>query len=451
MVTNQFWFLKRNAQISKIMLPLVAGSVMLCASLLPWLHDPLGLTYSAWQLPIDIGWQFRTGMFNYGFLCCCCALFAFIIACAHWKPFPGSHYFAERYSFSGMICLFPILLFLFQYLCIDMNAMTLLAQHKIQTLLLEQHFGYNVSVDRIPLDPFLIDISTFEGRLLLLANQVQIGIVAPCMSAWILIDARRFVLHVPKATFRSKRGLVALYVACCLGLCLLFGRGISAMFCDYEARTLLSTGNYTQALKWLKYASTLNPALNQASFYHIERGRALYYLSPNQPTSEVRLYLAWSYRREGDYLDAYQQLLAAWQVQRNTPWIINEMSITLERLAESPKPLNDSSIFISGNAESVLPWLHVLEQVDSSNVYAVYMNGRIQYDLHNYSASQIDMSKIVQMSSDSNIRSSAYTYLALCDDGLGNYSSARALLFKAIQLDPNYNNNTAREELSGLR
>jgi len=41
--------------------------------------------------------------------------------------------------------------------------------------------------------------------------------------------------------------------------------------------------------------------------------------------------------------------------------------------------------------------------------------------------------------------------MALNDDGLGQYDAARTLLFKAIQFDPNYYNNTAREELSGLR
>jgi tetratricopeptide (TPR) repeat protein len=429
----------------------MAGSIMLCASILPWLHDPLGSTYTAWQLPIDIGWQFRISLFTYGFLCCCCALCAFVIAYACWKPFRGSNAIVARSGIVGMICLFPILLFLFQYLCTDIEAITLLAQHKIQILLLEQHFGYSVSVDRIPLSPFLIDTSTFKSRLLLLIDQVQVGILLPGISAWILIDARRFVAHTPKIRHRSKRNKVALSLTMCLGLCLLFGRGTAAMLCDYEARSLLSMGNYAQALQWLQAASTLNPELNQASFYHIERGRALYYLSPDLQTDEVRVYLAWAYRTEGDNLDAYQELLAAWQTQRSTPWIIDEMSNTLERLAETPKPLNNSSNFVAGNGDSAIPWLQALQQVDPSNIYAIYVDGRIQYDLHNYSACQTAMGKIILMSADPNIRSSAYTYIALSDDGLGQFSTARTLLFKAIQLDPNYSNNTAREELSGLR
>jgi tetratricopeptide (TPR) repeat protein len=451
MVNRQLWFLKRNSRVARITIPLLAGSMMLCASMLPWLHDPLGSTYSAWQLPVDIGWQFRTRLFNYGLLCLCCALCAFVVAYANWKPFPKSEYIATRYGTLGMICVFPILLFLIQYLCIDIEAITLLAQHKIQVLLLEQHFGYSVSVDRIRVNPFLIDTSTFNSRLLLLIDQVQIGILLPGISIWIFFDARRFISQTPKVQHRSNRSHVSLYIAICLGLCLVCGRGITAMFCDYEARSLLSTGNYTQALTWLNVASTLNPEFNETSFYHIERGRALYYLFPDRQTVEVRVYLASAYRTEGDNLDAYQELLAAWQAERSTPWIIDEMSITLERLAESPKPINNSSRFISANGDSALPWLQILEQVDSSNIYAIYVGGRIQYELHNYSASQKAMSNILQLSSDSNIRSSAYTYMALSDDGQGKYTTARILLLEAIQLDPNYSNNTAREELSGLR
>ena len=70
-------------------IPAVAGCVMIGASLLPWLTDPLQGNYSAWKLPIDIGWQFHVAIVNYGLLCLCCALYAFCVSYAHWKPFRG--------------------------------------------------------------------------------------------------------------------------------------------------------------------------------------------------------------------------------------------------------------------------------------------------------------------------------------------------------------------------
>ena len=38
--------------------PVLAGSSMLCAGLLPWLNDPLGKVYSAWDLPVVCGGVF---------------------------------------------------------------------------------------------------------------------------------------------------------------------------------------------------------------------------------------------------------------------------------------------------------------------------------------------------------------------------------------------------------
>ncbi len=79
--------LQARLSFKKVIIPTVAGCIMIGASLLPWLNGPLGESYSAWQLPIDIGWQFRIAIINYGLLCLCCAIYAFVVAYAHWKPF----------------------------------------------------------------------------------------------------------------------------------------------------------------------------------------------------------------------------------------------------------------------------------------------------------------------------------------------------------------------------
>ena len=60
------------------------------------------------------------------------------------------------------------------------------------------------------------------------------------------------------------------------------------------------------------------------------------------------------------------------------------------------------------------------------------------------------MNAVIRLSGNANLQSSAYTYLALSAGGQGKYSDERDLLFKAVALDPDYHNNTAREALSGL-
>lgn len=454
MLASQRWFSRRTILQPKSIIPLVAGCLMLCAGILPWLSDPLGERYSAWKLPLDIGWQFRTAIFNYGLLCLCCAIYAFLVACANWKPFKGSDYFVGRYKTAGLLCLIPVVLFFLQYIFIDFQAIDHLAQHEIQALLIRAHYGYRISPQHIPLNAFTLNISTLQDRLEILIDQISIGVLLPFSSAWLLIDYRRFFKTLDsvaskKRQSRSRLVRILLFILL-LAIGVVLGRAPAALVCEYQAEASLASGNYTSALGWLDAASFLNPAFNQVASYHIERGQALYYLYPKHQSDDSRAYLTFTYREQGDYLDAYQQLLAVSQSYPTSAWVIDEMSLTLERQAESIKPLYGQPMGGSDNDEAALQWLQLLAQIDPNNVYGQYIIGRIQYNIHNYTACTAQMSIVVRLSSNPDIQSSAYTYMALSDAGQGDYIDERVLLFKAVQLDPNYHNNTAREELSGL-
>jgi hypothetical protein len=433
---------------------MVAGCIMVCASVLPWLSDPLGEVYSAWRLPIDIGWPFHTSLFNYGLLCLCCAIYAFLVAYANWKAFKGSEYFVGKHTAAGILCVVPVALFLLQYLCSDVNGIAHLTQHMIQMLLIQRHLGYTAPAQLIVISPFVWDTSTLLGRLELLVDQVSIALVLPCLSAWMLIDHRRFFATSLRPALAKKRHDRVWLTMILIGIVLLvvvFGRAPIAMLCEDQARASLTAGDYEPALRWLDAARFLNPALDQMTYYHIEWGQAMYFLHPDQHSDDSRVYLAFTYNKQGDYLDAYQELLAAWHSQRTAPWVVDGMSSTLEGLAEFILPLKGPPIARSANDDTALPWLQLLTQVDPSNVYGQYLAGRIQYDLHNFTGCMAQMSMVIQLSNDSTVQSSAYTYMALSDAGQGDYIDERVLLLKAVKLDPVYLNNTAREELSGLR
>jgi tetratricopeptide (TPR) repeat protein len=450
--TKQLWFLQRtNARFLGTAIPFIAAGVMLCSSFLPWLRDPLGEGMnSAWSLPIDIGWQFHVGVVSYGLLCLCCAAYVCLVACAIWRPFKRSDYFLHRYVTAGLVCLVPVLLLLLQYLCMDMRDIDLLAQHKMQALLISDHFGYGTVRDLVTIQPFTLDISTTTGRLTLLVDQAGPGLVLPLISAWILIEYRRLFVPPPhQAIARMPRSR---YVYMAVGIVfVLLLRSPAGLVCEYEGKTLNSSGNYAQALAWLDVARVLNPSLDQVAYYHEERGQALYYLHPDQLVDDSRAYLADFYRNQLDYLDAYQQLLSVWQAEPHTPWIVSEMSITLEGRAEFIHPLRGPLIRRPLNDDTALPWLQSLIQVDTSNVYGHYVAGRINCDLHDYTQCMVEMATVLRQSSVADIQSSAYTYMGLSEIGLGNEAKGRELLFTATELDPNYRNNVAREELSGLR
>lgn len=483
-------------------IPAIVGCAMILASLLPWLNDPLGGYYSAWSLPINIGWSFQAKALNYGLLCLCCAIYAFVVAYLNWRALSSKGASPVcRPPSAGILCLVPITLFLLQYLCVDLGAVNQLAQHEIQAVFTRKNFGYDVATPLFPIDPYSWDISSLIGRFQLLIDLVGVGLFVPLLSGLMLLESRRLfakparpIIHVRKHRIR-----ILLATGFLLALAVVLGRGPAAMGCEYQAKSLLSTGEYEAALNWLDTARVLNPALDEVSYYHVERGQAWYFLHPEHSNDESNLYLAHTYLQQRDYAGAYQQLVLVWNSGHRPSWLVDEISITLEQLAQSFRPLssiagqaannlgtaqppqgvnnnnpagtndptgqgaiaNNATVAnpnapilpvqrISNDALA-MPWLQRLQEVDTSNVYAQYLMGRIQYDLHYYSSCKEQMYKVIQYSTDAAVQSSAYTYIALSDAQQGDYTSSRRLLLKAVALDPTFRNNTAREELSGLR
>ncbi|MBA2287899.1 MAG: hypothetical protein H0W02_20690 [Ktedonobacteraceae bacterium] len=451
-VSTQFWFLRRNTEPLRCTMLAIAACSMFGASLLPWLHDPLGNSYTPWSLPVDMGWQFRLGIGTYGLLCLCGALYLLLMAAAHWRPFWGSTFFARRYISAVLLCVAPIALFCVQYLLIDMQAIERLAQHETQWLLVANHFGYNSSVQLIALRPLSLDVSSLRDRLYLLLDCVLPGLLLPCASAWLVMSSRRFPVSHPFTVFTGgRRAAPWLAIAGLLALVVIAGRAPAGLACEYEAGRVAASGDYRLALNWLDAARTLNPTLDDTAYYHVARGEALYLLRGDTQSADSHAYLASSYMQHRNFLAAYQQMIALWHPGQVAPWITAETSIILENVTEAQRPLKARPAGQGTGDAAVLTWLQVLVRIDPANVYGHYLIGRIHYDLHDYTGCIRQMNTVMLLNASDDIQSSAYTYIALGEIGLGYDLDARALLLRAVALDPYYHNNTAREELSGLR
>ena len=147
------------------LLPTIAGCIMALASIATWYSDPLGGIFSAWQLPIDIDWQFHSGFINYGLLCCLSAGFVFMVALANWKPFKGSNFFVDKGTLAGLLCLVPITIFLFQYIIADPVAIDHISQHEIQLMLIQRHFTYGAPLQLIQIYPLATNSTTVLNRI----------------------------------------------------------------------------------------------------------------------------------------------------------------------------------------------------------------------------------------------------------------------------------------------
>jgi hypothetical protein len=468
-VSEQLRVLHPSRVLYLLAAPLLAGGALLLATLLPWITDPTGRNTIAWRLPIDLGWQIQTAIGNYGVLCALCACYTFFVTWRVWRRCYGKHINAPlpltrelpigaHYTIAGILCLLPPVIFVFQYLCADMNSIADLTRNEMQLLLIKAHFGYSTPPQLVPLQLATFHPLDLTGRLSLLVDLVGTGFFLPFLGAVILLFAAKSAhisLHANgtqpgrrRSWSRKRVGVVLALVLCSL---FLFGRAPAALVCNYQAEHLLSRGSYSEALVWLDRAVALNPELNNLTAYHLERGQADYFLHPQQNSMDSLAYLSSSYQQRNDLLSAYQTILAAWQGYPHNSWLLDASSQTLELLAESTKPTQGDPDGLLAEDEPALAWQYKLIVIDNNNLYAQYMIGRALYDLHDYSNSMQQMQKVLDLTNQSDVQSSAYTYIALSKIELGDEAVGRDDLFKAQQLDPDYRNNTARQELSGLR
>jgi len=423
----------------------LAGTLMLIASALPWLRMPFGQLYSAWHLQVDAGWHIQSGSFTYGALCLVCACAAFLSA-----------YFASRPRWnsaiprgSAMLCLMTVSLFFAQYLLNDLHTIDQLVQQKNQMLLIMGHFGYTHTPELFAFKTGAIDISDLGIRFQLLVDQLQIGVFVMLAGMCLMLDFRK----ANDAASPGKQPARALFAAGFLLFVLLItGRAFAGMIAQNEAASAISQGDYTAALQWLDRATYFDPALNELPSYHIERGRADYFLYPTRQSDDSRAYVASLLIQQKDDQGAYQLLST---ISQGNPWMLDQIRSALESAVEAAHPaqlqyLPQKPQAIVAKDSAALPWLRVLEQTDPGNVYAQYMLGRVDYDLQEYAASKAELLASLGLVSDEAYQSSVYTYVALNDYLMGNYIEGRGMLLKAIQLDPEYRNDIARETVSGL-
>src|SRR5450631_1735531 len=97
-------------------LPFASALLLLCSSFSPWFYYPLGVLFSPWQIAIDLGWHLP--MLNYGLLCLLVSLLIIL------SILPGTRHVSALLGLSssgvtGLLCLLPLILFLFQVLFYD--------------------------------------------------------------------------------------------------------------------------------------------------------------------------------------------------------------------------------------------------------------------------------------------------------------------------------------------
>ncbi len=453
---------------------LLAGGVMLGASGLPWLADPFHRVYSPWEIPLASGWSLAVpdsagaALTSVGAGSCLAALVC--LGCATLKPSRSTITAASPtlqggwcHRLAGICCLLPLWVFLLHFISVDTQQGDELAYHKLEAQLILRHLGYNLPRDWLPITaPFALDMARLHWRGVLLVDQLRPGAVLPLIGLCLWLrcpnERRESWPLVPLIQLRLLRSpcLMALVGGCLL---LASSAPLGSWLSMQQVDCAIAAGDYQQALNWLERSRQIAPATGNSEAYQERLGLILAGLEPRSQGETVSFALARSFLQGRAYLRAYQVLFPLWlshrqqQQESPEPWLTAALSEALAGLVEAAWPpalLSGDTLERNHRLSIAQGWLMRLVQVNPHSLYAHYLLGRAAYDLHNYRSCLAEMSILLALSLDNDLRSSAYTYIGLAEIALGHSLQGREALLTAVTLDPDYRNNTAREALSGL-
>jgi tetratricopeptide (TPR) repeat protein len=280
--------------------------------------------------------------------------------------------------------------------------------------------------------PTSVLLYPISGPTRALATDLRPGWVMSLLAGALLLVAGLRPLVIGLARDRRLRwGTLGAVVV----LAVLVGRGVFANYIASSAEQASEAGEYSRATQLFDYAQRLNPLLRFSANFEQGLGRALG--ASGDQSSPLALYAtAKALGTQGDTVDQLSDLQQAATGAPNNPVIVEEL------ISQARK-----SALLTGN-------LGLMEAIVSQPYgdlpAAHYALGRLLYQQSDFTHATTQLVRTLQLTNDPNVRSSAYTYISLCETALGQDTQARQDLLTAISLDTEYNNSLARTLAAGL-
>lgn len=460
------------------LLSLAGTALLLCSLGLPWLQIPLLHGWAAWELPISLGWGLQSRAISYGLvgLLLTTLVLARILSDASW-PFRFRSSRRPRLLTPQALLRIGVttatlpLLFLFQFVLADFQLVSTVQDQENQAVLLRRHVSHTLPRQHLAVRSFHIDTADPGDRWRLLIMTGGPGLLLPVGAAVTFLygaflmrgrerkDERRPLTSSSSGRRRLIRRLVIGTGAA--AVIIVLARAPSALIFLQLARSSLQAGDVHGAISLTDTALAVNPSLENLPALHLTAGEALYRIRAPQG-EDVGLFRAAHDQAIGLFSLAWQEDVAMMQSAPDDPVVRHDTERTLEMLAEANSPVkltpadqdtarkNALTPLQIKIVDKALPWLDRLIYLQQDNVYAHYLRGRILFTAHAYDAASRDFQAALSLTTDGNMRSESYTYLAFCRGGLQDYAGQRALLQIAVRLDKGYYNSVAHQALSGL-
>ncbi|HEX9035402.1 MAG TPA: hypothetical protein VF808_00260 [Ktedonobacterales bacterium] len=457
---------------------LIGAMLLALAAVAPWLRVPLVRAYYAGDFHIQLGWGPRGVLPTYATVCLALAGVFALRAITAWlshgewaSSIPWRRSLTARTCIAmALISLSVSLLFVYQFTLVDFVSVTRMIGQYDQSSLIRPMFGYTLPQTIQPLAPFQMSGETPADRLgalieFVLSSTPNIGLFLPVLGSLVLLVGayrrrQAALANIADPEHSLPRRYVALLVVSLFAVMLLL-RAPAGLVCQWFGVQSVNSGSPQAALNWFQRATTLTPTLQDLPTFHQEYGEAQY-LAGAQNTLDAGLYLAQQYRDMVAVDQAVTEDMLLAQRYPGNPQVTLDTTLSLEQsivnqtnqaLLPADNEQRTRYSQIAGMVylnQSAMPSIDELLQVSPNNLYGHYLRGRILYAQGAFEPAAVEFDTVLTLTSDDSTKSSAYTFLAFCADGLGDYTSGRAYLAKAENLDSGYYNTTARQAASGL-
>lgn len=398
--------------------PLLGLLLLMPGLALPWLAVPLRAGRSAWSLPVILAGMPALSWVTYGTVTATCLGLA-LLAMMHsqGRPSPAT-------AAVGAALLAVSLTFLMTTATADWPLLQQLMNQTAQQTAIFSQFGYAVP-GQAPSVMLLIPVT---GTWALVGGALRLGWFCIATGGLVLFwSGAASLVRWLRETRWPGRLLPALAVLLLLGV---LGRGVAATRLAARGIAASRAGDYQAARTSLAVARQLNPLLISSRSYELALGQVQLAAGGRQPLA--LLAAAAARGAGGNTWGEVADLRRAAAGDPANPVLVQQLDQASQMLA-----LHDQ------NPGS-------LRAVSDPTAADMYTEGRIFYSLADYPAALVCFRRVLSMTGDANVDSSAFTYIGLSQLKLGHADLARQELLRAVRVDAGYNNTLARSLVAGL-
>ena len=399
--------------------PLLGLLLLVLGLVLPWFAVPLQGAGTAWSLPVVLAGMSFLFPVSYGIVLAV-GLALGVLAMVRWRGRP-----CAATGLIGAGILVVALTFVVATATADWSLLQRLEDQTAQQTAIFSQFGYAVPGQ----EPSLMLLVPVTGTWALIGGALRLGWFSAAAGGLVLFASGASSLADWVRRTRRRRNLLPALTLLLVVVAL--ARGAVAGYVAGQGVGAAQAGDYQAARTDLAISHRFNPLLTGSTAYEIALGQVL--LAAGGRGQALAL-LADADDREasGD--------LRGW---------VTELRLAVARDPANPvllQQLDQASQVLALTGQDPGP----LQALSAPTPADEYTEGRVLYALADYPAALTSFRRVLTMTGDANVTSSAFTYIALSELKLGQVDQARSDLLRAVSVDTRYNNTLARSLLTGL-